>query len=360
MKRGVPVILLSLTVLVLVGGWTSPSHAYWPPLQDITGPTTSVSPEAPHVLYVNFSVHNPATNNDIPTSYVYGDDAHPRGVSQLGATDGMVYFKISDPATGPVQWRIVAAVYDPIRGWRVYEFPWTSHEPNILLPGGVKDGVLVYTQAWNVESQAWSKICYVTYDPRQGQWKEVMEPDRDGPLPPGLMTGDGVVVYYAQWDEPPYPYIIMASIYDPTIWSESGHWQSGWITNLPAEPTDLEINAGTIFFTSNGAHTLGYDYTQVFPLNWTLETYTKPQAQFAAQSTLSRTVWFTDLSLGGNSWSYDLGDGATLAARSVCHKYTRGGIYNVTYTVSGPGGSHSWSKWITAGAALPQLLLLLD
>jgi PKD repeat protein len=53
-------------------------------------------------------------------------------------------------------------------------------------------------------------------------------------------------------------------------------------------------------------------------------------------------VSFTDLSTGTiTGWSWDFGDGATSSEQNSTHEYTAEGIYTVSLTVSGPGGSDS-------------------
>jgi len=74
------------------------------------------------------------------------------------------------------------------------------------------------------------------------------------------------------------------------------------------------------------------------------------------------TVHFTDLSTGDiTTWSWDFGDGATSTERNPAHTYTDSGIYTVSLTVTGPGGTDTEAKTdfiVTRLPAfpLPQLL----
>ena len=49
-------------------------------------------------------------------------------------------------------------------------------------------------------------------------------------------------------------------------------------------------------------------------------------------------VWFTDLSLGGTSWSWNFGDGATATGRTPYHVFNGLGRYSVVETVAGTTG----------------------
>jgi PKD repeat protein len=68
-----------------------------------------------------------------------------------------------------------------------------------------------------------------------------------------------------------------------------------------------------------------------------------PVAGFTASSTSGaapHTVSFTDDSTGEiNSWAWDFGDGETSTEQNPTHTYSTAGSYEVTLTVTGPGGS---------------------
>jgi len=68
-----------------------------------------------------------------------------------------------------------------------------------------------------------------------------------------------------------------------------------------------------------------------------------PGAAFSAaptQGIAPLAVQFTDLSTSGpTGWSWSFGDGATSSEPSPAHVYASPGVYTVTLTVSGPGGS---------------------
>jgi PKD repeat protein len=57
------------------------------------------------------------------------------------------------------------------------------------------------------------------------------------------------------------------------------------------------------------------------------------------------TVSFTDLSTGEiTSWSWDFGDGNTNTLQNPSNNYSHDGLYTVTLTVTGPGGTDVETK----------------
>lgn len=81
-----------------------------------------------------------------------------------------------------------------------------------------------------------------------------------------------------------------------------------------------------------------------------------PVAEFSGSPTSGNTplsVNFTDLSTGDiTSWSWTFGDGGSSSAANPSHTYTAAGTYDVSLTVSGPGGSDGETKlgYITVGS----------
>ncbi|MFC1926726.1 PKD domain-containing protein, partial [Chloroflexota bacterium] len=73
-----------------------------------------------------------------------------------------------------------------------------------------------------------------------------------------------------------------------------------------------------------------------------------PEADFAADSNSGVApleVQFTDQSAGDiDSWDWDFGDGGTSTVQSPSHIYNDNGIYTVSLTVTGPGGSDTEIK----------------
>ena len=73
-----------------------------------------------------------------------------------------------------------------------------------------------------------------------------------------------------------------------------------------------------------------------------------PVADFSASPTSGTSplaVTFTDASTGDiTNWSWDFGDGGTSTAQHPNHNYTEAGLYTVTLTTTGPGGSNSTTQ----------------
>jgi len=68
-----------------------------------------------------------------------------------------------------------------------------------------------------------------------------------------------------------------------------------------------------------------------------------PHAAFSwSQDGLTTSVLFSDASTGSiDTWSWDFGDGASSSEVSPSHDYGATGVWQVTLTVTGPGGSDS-------------------
>ncbi len=75
---------------------------------------------------------------------------------------------------------------------------------------------------------------------------------------------------------------------------------------------------------------------------------TSPTADFMGDPTSGTEpllVSFTDLSAGEiDTWTWEFGDGANSPEQNPIHEYTTAGVYTVTLSVSGPGGTDIMSK----------------
>jgi len=78
------------------------------------------------------------------------------------------------------------------------------------------------------------------------------------------------------------------------------------------------------------------------------EPVAAPVAAFSATPTAGAAplaVQFTDQSTGSiTGWQWNFGDGTTSTAQSPAHTYNAAGLYTVTLTISGPGGSDVKAK----------------
>ena len=85
-----------------------------------------------------------------------------------------------------------------------------------------------------------------------------------------------------------------------------------------------------------------------------------PVSDFSGTPTsgsVGMTVAFSDISTGGaaNSWSWSFGDGASSTLQNPSHSYSIAGNYDVSLSVTGPGGSNSLARpgYITVAELAP-------
>ena len=85
-----------------------------------------------------------------------------------------------------------------------------------------------------------------------------------------------------------------------------------------------------------------------------------PVSDFSGTPTsgsVGMTVAFSDISSGGaaNSWSWSFGDGASSTLQNPSHSYSIAGNYDVSLSVTGPGGSNSLARpgYITVAELAP-------
>ena len=81
---------------------------------------------------------------------------------------------------------------------------------------------------------------------------------------------------------------------------------------------------------------------------WQITTAQRPVTDFSAEPTTGRApliVDFFDESEGpASSWQWNCGDGTSSNEQDPTHTYTDPGVYTVTLTVAGPGGSDTETK----------------
>jgi len=139
-------------------------------------------------------------------------------------------------------------------------------------------------------------------------------------------------------------------------------WNFGdGITSTLTNPTHTYTTASTYTVTLTVSD--GVDSNTITRTNY-ITVYTPVQADFTASPTSGiapLTVVFTNTSTGDYMTSlWDFGDGITSTLTSPTHIYTAAGIYTVTLTVSGLGGSDTEAKagYITVryGVYLPLIM----
>ena len=128
--------------------------------------------------------------------------------------------------------------------------------------------------------------------------------------------------------------------YDESLWD----FGDG-ITGTQTSPTHI--------FTATGVYTValtvsGPGGTDTLTRTNYITAYAPVQAGFIASLTSGvapLTVVFTNTSTGDYTTSlWDFGDGITGTQTSPTHTYTIGGIYPVTLTVNGPGGTDTLTR----------------
>jgi PKD repeat protein len=126
----------------------------------------------------------------------------------------------------------------------------------------------------------------------------------------------------------------------------TSRWNFGdGVTSTLTNPTHTYTTAGSYTVTLTVGD--GVDSNTVTRTNY-IAVYTPVQVDFTASPTSGiapLTVVFTNTSTGDYTTSlWDFGDGITSTLTSPTHTYTAAGVYTVTLTASGPGGSDTEVK----------------
>lgn len=138
------------------------------------------------------------------------------------------------------------------------------------------------------------------------------------------------------------------------IWAQNPTWTASQVrTQLYSSADNIDAELSSTYIGKMGAGRINL-YNAV-----NTGTPAAPVANFSGtptSGTVPLTVAFTDLSTGSiTSWSWTFGDGGTSTSQNPSHQYTSAGTYNVTLTVTGPGGSDGETKngYITANPCTP-------
>ena len=138
------------------------------------------------------------------------------------------------------------------------------------------------------------------------------------------------------------------------IWGQNPTWTASQVrTQLYSSADNIDAELSSTYIGKMGAGRINL-YNAV-----NTGTPAAPVANFSGTPTSGTeplTVVFTDLSTGSiTSWSWTFGDGGTSTSQNPSHQYTSAGTYNVTLTVTGPGGSDGEIKngYITVNACIP-------
>ncbi|MGC2237321.1 MAG: FG-GAP-like repeat-containing protein [Pyrinomonadaceae bacterium] len=224
-------------------------------------------------------------------------------------------------------------------------------------------------------------VGFSVYDPRTGVWNygssDTVDTDVWGPT---IQSGGGTITWqgfqtgirFATYDPELNQWVIngVLGAIGSMAWDNTGAvaWQQGsgyhlavydprpgrktfMIGDTPAVsvPTNFSLANGTLSYTSsNVPATFGYNPASA---NW-ISGNTKPLAYYAPSITsgqVNLNVFFWDLSIGSTGWNYTFGDGGTSSVPNPLHTYQTavGSPFTATLSVSGPGGSSSYSRTIT-------------
>ena len=140
-------------------------------------------------------------------------------------------------------------------------------------------------------------------------------------------------------------YRLTVAAYDPCdrLWHQETHSFGSVITSLSISNGVVSCVAGGALYTYFVART--------------------PQAYIAADLVSGNAplyVQFSDNSFGGSAYWWNFGVSGGSSQRSPSHTFTDYGIYNVTFQVTGPGGSHSTNIQIKTDIAAPNGTLLIN
>ena len=129
----------------------------------------------------------------------------------------------------------------------------------------------------------------------------------------------------------------------PTSWL----WNFGDGTNSTLQnPTHIYTTPGIYNVTETVSNSVGNN--TLTENNYINVKYPAPVAGFTANNTngtVPLSVQFTDQSTGNvTGYSWNFGDGYTSTLQNPTHTYTTPGIYNVTETVTGPGGNNTLTR----------------
>jgi PKD repeat protein len=219
---------------------------------------------------------------------------------------------------------------------------------------------------WIDGYQAPSELSYVytahsaTYDPLLGVWQRVSFGSFTEIA--SLTTSSGVVAWSARTLVHPGINVYL-NIYNPFL----GSWTTDSVSypratgSLPALSIREENPAVTWTFSGELQF---YGFHPEDNL-WYADSWTYKSPFFAAQplsGTAPLKVYFTDLSIAAQWWSWAFGDGAgTTTERSPSHVFTRPGVYKVIQPIGNNTSSpeQSFTRTIRVSAPLSGTLNLL-
>lgn len=134
---------------------------------------------------------------------------------------------------------------------------------------------------------------------------------------------------------------------------ESTGYISGWYWDFGDGNSSTDQNPSHTY-TSAGDYNVSLTVTvlgasdTITKSNYITVEYPPPVANFNTDTTAGiapLTVHFTDASIGTiTSWLWDFGDGSTSESQNPNNTYDKPGTYDVTLTITGPGGTKTETK----------------
>ncbi|MBU0982367.1 MAG: PKD domain-containing protein [candidate division Zixibacteria bacterium] len=153
---------------------------------------------------------------------------------------------------------------------------------------------------------------------------------------------DAATTYWAALDGTSMATPMVAGV-GALIWSQNPSWTAAQVkTQLYSSADNIDAYLSSTYIGKMGAGRINaYNAVNTGPPP-------APVANFSGSPTSGTeplTVAFTDASTGSiTSWAWTFGDGGTSTAQNPGHTYTSAGTYNVSLTVTGPGGSDAETK----------------
>ncbi len=318
---------IGLTGLVALLCLVPSAAAYWPPCQNVTGPTVSADGTK-----VEFSVYNPATGQTLP-GYWFIPIGSP--VDQLMQNQGIVAWR----AYYGSHYNSWCATYDPVQGWKELGCVGFSIH-------SIQDGVVWCEQNFTLAPNQHSQHVWVTYDPGLSKWQlfsfDFYAPAAGGGTVKGYYSKNGVVAVHHNITASGGDKLVYL-LYDPT----RAAWQYGFVGSAAGDVIQSVLidDYGAIHYTLNGtSYVKGYSITNGVWQDKVEYYAAELYAAFVAQPVSGNaplTVWVTDMSLGawaggiGVTFAYNWGDGASSPnLRSGFHTYTGFNKYNLSHTVT--------------------------
>jgi YVTN family beta-propeller protein len=138
-----------------------------------------------------------------------------------------------------------------------------------------------------------------------------------------------------------------------------GYYDGSWHTEVVEQVTQIGQDVSLAIDAKGRVHIAYFDTSKGHLKYAHSVSAFYPESRFAANLNSGQAplpVQFTDQSTGEiTSWHWDFGDGTTSADQNPAHTYTTPGNFNVSLTISGPGGANTkFSRNCVWTYALPE------